>query len=744
MQAILPLIPNGATPISDTISVFSENDRCTYFCGINPIYSHDVNDINSFKLFTSTLVNEGACKKSDIVNCLGVALSSVKRSLKKLRMHGASSFFERRKVRRGTIFTRALLESVQQLLDEGATRQAVCSEYKIKISTLKKAISSGRLIEPKVLTLHGSSKSLRSSQDASFILGTACSRTDERLLAALGKINRATTRFEDCNDLSYGGVLTAIPFLEANGLFRFLSRHFALPAGYYDVIHIVLLLAFMALCRIKIAEQLRFESPGELGKLLGLDRIPEVKTLRSKIGVICNENNTKEWMLELSKFYMNNSAELSGVLYVDGHVRVYHGTQTKLPRRFVSRQRLCLRGVTDYYVNDALGQPFFVVSKTINQGMIAVLEESIIPRLLIDVPEQPDDYEFKADPYLHRFILVFDREASSRNLFKKLWANHRIACISYQKNVKDSWAEEEFSSVTVPMPNGEELTMNLAERGTYLGDKNSGLWVKETRKLMESGHQTSIIGTAYSLADIKLSAYMFSRWAQENFFGYMMKQYNIDRLVDYGTEVFPEPDHMVVNPQHRAIERQVRSLNSKLSRQRALFGAMTLEIENGSGNNLEKLFADKAELCETIDLMESELQELKLKRKKQSKHIPFKLLPQKEQFKQLAPSRKAFTDTIKMLAYRSETAMANILKDVLGKHDDARRLVCDLMRSEADLKPDNKTKTLYVYIHRMSNPQADRAIQYLLKKLNETEPLYPGTDWQIKYRIIPVPSNIKK
>jgi len=47
--------------------------------------------------------------------------------------------------------------------------------------------------------------------------------------------------------------------------------------------------------------------------------------------------------------------ESVGAPYIDGHVRVYHGRLTKLPHRYVSRERLCLRGVTDYWVNDAIG-----------------------------------------------------------------------------------------------------------------------------------------------------------------------------------------------------------------------------------------------------------------------------------------------------------------------------------------------------------------------------------------------------
>ena len=95
-----------------------------------------------------------------------------------------------------------------------------------------------------------------------------------------------------------------------------------------------------------------------------------------------------------------------------------------------------------------------------------------------------------------------------------------------------------------------------------------------------------------------------------------------------------------------------------------------------------------------------------------------------------------FSDTIKMIAYRSETAMANILKQALSKEDDARRLICDLMRSEADLVPDEKNSILNIYLHRMANPKADKAVQYLLDTLNENESYYPGTKWLLRYRLI--------
>jgi hypothetical protein len=73
-----------------------------------------------------------------------------------------------------------------------------------------------------------------------------------------------------------------------------------------------------------------------------------------------------------------------------------------MPKRFVSRMRLCLSRSTDYWINDRLGHPFFVVYKTLNEGMIKTLKEDIIPCLNREVPNQPSQKELTADPQLYR------------------------------------------------------------------------------------------------------------------------------------------------------------------------------------------------------------------------------------------------------------------------------------------------------------------------------------------------------
>ena len=116
-------------------------------------------------------------------------------------------------------------------------------------------------------------------------MGMGCTRVLDRVAAALGSLEAAPVEFEAAQDVPWGGVLWALPALLANGLLRHSPKYFHLPKGFYSVVNIFLLLAFMALARIKSAEGLRYCPPGEWGKLLGLDRLPEVRTLRQKLGL---------------------------------------------------------------------------------------------------------------------------------------------------------------------------------------------------------------------------------------------------------------------------------------------------------------------------------------------------------------------------------------------------------------------------------------------------------------------------
>jgi hypothetical protein len=93
-----------------------------------------------------------------------------------------------------------------------------------------------------------------------------------------------------------------------------------------------------------------------------------------------------------------------------------------------------------------------------------------------------------------------------------------------------------------------------------------------------------------------------------------------------------------------------------------------------------------------------------------------------------------------MIAYRAETAMVPIVREVLARNDDARSLLRDLFRSEADLLPDLEQGLLRVDVHPMSNPRSNRAIAHLLEQLNAAEFTYPGTNLKLMYSIAGEPT----
>jgi hypothetical protein len=699
---------------------------------MHPVYSHNSKDMRMFRMVTAQLIETGACRQAEVLKTFGVSKSSVIRSRNRLREGGPEAFFKPRSGRTGgTVLTASIREQAQTLLNQGESRRSVSEALNIRYDTLRKAINDGRLHESKA-TNNATSKSERTVVDAAAAeaMGTACTRASERTLVAFGKCMGASVSFEKSLDVPHGGVLCALPALLANGLLEKSNDILGRVKGYYTMIHVLLLLGFMALCRIKTVDQLKGHAPGEFGKLLGLDRIPEIKCLRNKMADMSKDDAAEHWAAHLCRYWLESDTQAAGFLYIDGHVRVYHGGLTKPPRKYVSRERLCLRGTTDYWVNDAIGRPFFVVEKQIDSGLLQTLEKDIIPQLLEDVPDQPGQQDYDENPFLCRFVLVFDREGYSPGFFRKVWDEHRIACMTYHKHPEKPWPVEWFIEHEVTMPRGEKVNIKLAEMGSLVGSGKNAMWMREIRKLTESGHQTSLISTAYELPHTDMAAHMFSRWCQENFFGYMMEHFAIDLLQEYGVEDFPDTE-MVVNPVWRETNRLRNSIRNKHRYRLVRFAELSVKPETEHNKWLKK----KAELLEEIEGYENQLEQLKREIKDIPKHITWKDLKESDRFYKLKTGRKRLMDTVRMIAYRAETAMVNILLDKTVNSSDARCILQDLFVTEADILPDPDNNALRVRVHCSSTPAANRTINKLLTELNMTEIYYPGTTLKLYYEL---------
>jgi hypothetical protein len=569
-------------------------------------------------------------------------------------------------------------------------------------------------------------------------MGKSCTNELSRVLASCAGIPAQST-FGNHFDLSYGGLLLTLPSLLACGLLRHISR-FEDVEGYYTSTQVFISLAFLMLLRINKLEQTDTVPVGELGRCLGLDRIPEVKTLRNRIARFCQVTDVEEWLSLLSRDWMQADEALEGTLYVDGHVNLYYGNQTQMPKRFVSRMRLCMSGSTDYWVNSQLGAPFFVVHKTINTGMINVLQEEIIPRLNRDVPNQPSQEELDANDKLHRYMLVFDREGYSIEFFEYL-TQQRIAFCTYRKNVQEDWPDEEFAEYEVDTPSGETEVMQLAERQTVLyakkekGEKQKEITVREIRRKTDSGHQTAIITTNQILTMIKIALFMFARWGQENFFKYMVESFGIDCITSYFKNLIPDTS-WIVNPKFRELDQQHKKLTTQLHNTKSKYTAITLQDKEMSEKEIQRYAKKKNDLILAIEDLENERTTILAKKKTIAKKILFKDLEENQKFTTSVNERKFFLDTIKIIAYRAETALCNIIKTQMAVPQQARALIRKLYTSDADIERDETNSVLIVKLHRTNHWADDTVLEYLCTQMNETQTTFPATNLTCLFKMV--------
>ena len=737
-QSLLPGFPEGAQRIGESLSILERDGQVIYFVGGDNYFSHPKDDLKSRRFVLASLMENGHVRAVDLQGApLFLAHRTLMNWTAQFRKQGSVSFFRNAPVAKPPVMSAEMSAQCASLLAQGIRPSVVARQVGINESTLRKALkrqaipvlpTSPECAVSEAGQVAGSTKSERSRDDAQAALGmgVACTRADERIAAAVGLSQCATTRFEPGQDVQMAGVLAGLPALCANGLLSGLGRHLHLAAGFYSALHILLVLGFMALGRIRRPEGLRHIPPGEFGKVIGLDRVPEVRTLREKIALMAATGDPGAWMKELSKNWMQGDPEEAGYLYVDGHVRVYHGEVATLPRRFVSRERLCLRGTTDYWVNDAVGRPFFVVSKAVTEGLADALLNDIVPELLLSVPQQPSKAELSSDPLLHRFVMVFDREGATHSLLSQLW-EQRIGALTYRKNVKDVWPETEFAEQEVLAPGGESSRMKLAMRQTELTAGKASIPVTEVRRLTETGHQTAVITTARRLDATLMASRMFSRWCQENFFAYMMQHFDIDGLIEYGVQSLPGTVR-VVNPAWRTLDGDVRRARQAERRLQAKVAMSSLQ----DGAGIQK----KAESVEAMQAVQEQLGRLRLERKGTPRKVTIDSLPEDQRPNELLPLGKTLCDTVKMIAYRAETAMVAPLRRHLKNDDEARALIRDLFVASADIEPDDHAKILTIRIHRMANPKQDKAIAGLLDELTQQGFCHPETGARMIYALV--------
>lgn len=147
-QMQLPVFPHGTTPINDELACERRAEQVTYFNGHLPVFTHEVKDVATFRLYTTQLIVNGTASQGEIVRAFGVPLVTVKRCVKRYREQGPGAFYQPAKRKTGTQLTPERLVQVQALLDQGLGVPAISAHTGVMKSTLHKALDDGRLRAP--------------------------------------------------------------------------------------------------------------------------------------------------------------------------------------------------------------------------------------------------------------------------------------------------------------------------------------------------------------------------------------------------------------------------------------------------------------------------------------------------------------------------------------------------------------------------------------------------------------------
>ena len=721
LQHRMPLLSTDAEMVSPHLAVGNRDGRLTFFNASGPIFTCREDDPGAVRFAAAVLTSPalGLVTPSEIARVIGRHRNRVHEYRKRYQEGGAEALAVKRRGPRGpSKFKGVTLTRAQKYLHEGKSNRQVAALVGVSEFTIRKALKERRLVRaecshaaaPAAATT-GSTPRQRSDVDATCAGGMAVKRDVDRALAQVGKLAEALPQFEPAESVAKAGVLVALPALLGQGLVEVGQQVYgAMKNGYFGLTSMLLSFGLMALIRIKSTEGLSHHAPGEFGLVLGLDRAPEMKTARRKLAELADRGRALEFSRAFSERWAEENPDALGYLYIDGHVRPYHGRTHRLPKTHVQRRRLCMPATTDYWVNDANAEPLLFVTAPANEGLLRMMDKELLPAIRRLAGDE------------RRITLIFDREGWSPKRFKK-WRQIGFDVLTYRKGKYRDWPLRCFKRVTVEV-SGRKLIYLLGERLVGVGKR---FRMREVRRLCDNGHQTSVMTTRRDLPLKTVALRMFSRWQQENFFRYMRHEFALDHLPTTAVEP-ADPDRSVPNPAVKEKKRELGRIKAQTTKAEQAYGQKAHDNQERQRRTVRGFKISHAELGREIKKLRQARQQLEAEMKALPTRVPVREVMNGEPIVRLERERKTITDTLKMVAYRAETQLANLVGPLLPyRHDEARKFMRQVFELPADLLPDYEHRKLVVRLHSMATPRSNRALGALCDVLNDLNVCYPKT-----------------
>ncbi|MBL4849958.1 MAG: helix-turn-helix domain-containing protein [Planctomycetes bacterium] len=541
-------------------------------------------------------------------------------------------------------------------------------------------------------------------------------RTTERVLARFGLISEAEVRFVSGDNLRSVGALLILPPLVSLGFFQGLQAVYGgLKNGFYGLRHTVMTTVLMLTLRIKRAEQLAGAPPAALGRLLGLDRVPEVKTLRRRLREIADQGKANEFMRWFARHLAEADPDAVGFLYVDGHTRVYHGKR-KVSKAYSTRKRLALPAATDFWVHDTSGQPFFVVTGEVSQS----LTQQLLP-----IIEELESGEIV--PKGKRVTFLFDRGGWSPELFKKIvHAGHDF--VTYRKGKCARYPVSDFVEHSLEI-NGRQLSYMLRDGVARFG---VGMQFRQVVRREPDGYQIAIVTSRNDLAAAEVVFRLSERWRQENYFKYARDEFALDALDSYKVE--PEdPKRTVPNPKRRPLSKAIGALREEVAKLEADLGRAADANEESQRPTVRGFKIAHGKVRQELAKVRKKIETLVARRRQLPQRVTI-AEASADQGVLLEVEHKHFMNAVKMAVYRAETSLLRMLDPHHRRNEDeGRKLLREAFQSSGSLKVVDGE--LRVTLNPLSAPRRTRAISALCDELSAAQVRVPGTTLRLKFGV---------
>ena len=758
-QQALPLPsppPSNTVVINARCSLRMETDQRVIVVAGLPVHHYRAEDTAAEAYAMVFLVESGFALQTDVARAFGCSVRTVRRNQRRYAQGGMAALGHEAGWRRGRRRISAKrLRHIEQMKSQGMSNRAIAHKLGVTEKAIRKQVGPTRGAASRQLGLPEiappKKKSAATAPPASSTGGDdddddpggkrspsaapppaaanddepvpksldrdASNRTFDRQLAYLGLLKDAAPLFRDGSSIPGAGVLLALPCLVESGLFQISRKLYGeIGPAFYGLRTTLLTLLLMALLRIKRPEHLKERDPAAFGRLLGLDRAPEVKTLRRRLTCLAARHCAEQLGTELARVRVDRRGHLMGFLYIDGHVRAYHGQRSISSNAYVARRHLAMPASTDYWINDSSGDPLLVITGEIDAALTKAM-----PGLLREVREVVGE---------RKVTIVFDRGGWSPKLFATM-IKDGFDVLTYRKGRCRHINERRFVRRRAVL-DGCSVDYLLHDEPVRL--LNGKLRLRQVTRLCDSGHQTTVITSRWDLRDIEVAYRMFERWRQENFFKYMREEFLLDALVDYQIE--PEdPTRTIPNPERRALDKEIRAARADVARLECELGAAAANNAEQRRPTMRGFKIANARLGKQLRKARTHLTPLLKKRSDIPKRVEVRELGEQAMVK-LATERKHLTDIIKMVAYQAESELIALMRPHYARIDDeGRTLLHELFATAGDIRVSNSE--LQITLAPLSSPHRTLAAQALCDILNKTATVFPGSSLRMRFAVQP-------